>query len=572
MLISILMMPSFAAGKMDYANDAPGGTVTNADEFVAALGKENAIKVSETEIKLVNSVIIQKTIEITNGNYKLSSLGCTIYRGFEKGSLFFLNGSSLSQRPSLSIGVANAEMIGDGIEPNLTIDGCKDLYPAADGSLIMLKGGATLNVYGSTLLTNAYNIGMGAAIFAELGMHSEVDYSTPLEPNILLKNCVIEKCSAELGGGAIAFVGYYDSVNVGNLNIQNVNFTENTSTNEMGVGAGGSVYAVGGVVNIATAKFMDNIADNGAAVYIASEGKLSDITAEYNTAKFSGGVIYIGATEDVAGDVSISNLVAHKNKSEGNGGVITNDGTLIGLSLYFTENECALNGGGVYNTGSFAMQEGSLMNNDAEISGGGVYCKGEKSIFILSGGEINSNESAFAGAIYSEGVVEINGGAVGRNDSAEPHLVLKGKVVFGKNASVMGSNTIGLCITKDKNGNENIPHIELTGASTVLDYMYVGFFSEKTDKEGNVTGYKTENKSGRNIFIGTEDDIKNTEKWYIVYSKGPVSYVIKENGTLSARFIYLPIWTWFIIVPAIGVGGYFGYRKFSPLIKNKKAK
>ena len=73
-LIAIFMIPSFAAGKMDYANYAPGGMVSNADEFVAALGKENAIKVSETEIKLTNSIIVQQTIEITNGNYKLTGL------------------------------------------------------------------------------------------------------------------------------------------------------------------------------------------------------------------------------------------------------------------------------------------------------------------------------------------------------------------------------------------------------------------------------------------------------------------------------------------------------------------
>ncbi|MBE6610537.1 MAG: hypothetical protein E7634_07700 [Ruminococcaceae bacterium] len=572
MLFAVLLIPSFAAGNMDYANDAPGGTVTSADEFVAALGSENAVKVSETEIKLKNSIVLQKTIEITNGRYTLKSQGCIIYRGFEKGALFFLNGSSLSQRPSLSLGVASTAMIEEGVEPNLTIDGCKDIYPKADGSLIMLKGGATLNVYGSTLLTNASNTGMGGAVYAELGEHSEVDYSTPLEPTVLLRNCKIEKCSADIAGGAVAFVGCYDGFNVGSLTVENVSFPANTSVNETGTGAGGSIYALGGTVNVATATFTENIADNGAAVYIASEGRMSNITAEYNTAKVSGGVVYVGATNEVDGEVSIENLVAHQNKSEGNGGVITNEGILLGLSLYCTQNECALNGGGIYNTGVFEMKEGSFMNNDAGVSGGGAYCKGEKSVFILSGGEINSNESPFAGAIYSEGAVEINGGAVGRNDSAEPHLVLKGKVVFGKNASVLGSNTIGLCITEDQNGNENIPYIELTGASTVLDYMYVGFFREKTDKDGIVTGYKMANKSGRSVFVGTEEDIKNTEKWYIAYYRGPLSYVINEDGTLSPRFIHLPIWAWFIIVPALGAGGFFGYKKIKPLIKNKKAK
>ena len=463
-------------------------------------------------------------------------------------------------------------MIEDGVEPNLILDGCKDIYPKADGSLIMLKGGATLNVYGSTLLTNASNTGMGGAIFAELGEHRESDYSTPLEPTVLLKNCKIEKCSAELAGGAVAFVGCYDGVNVGSLTVENVLFPANTSVNETGTGAGGSIYTVGGTVSITTATFTENTADNGAAVYIASEGQLSNITAEYNTAKVSGGVIYVGSTDMLDGAVSIENLMAHQNKSEGNGGVITNEGTLLGLSLYITQNECALNGGGIYNTGAFEMKEGSFMNNDAGLSGGGVYCMGEKSLFILSGGEVNSNESAFAGAIYSEGVVEINGGAVGRNDSAEPHLVLKGKVKFGKNASVLGSNTIGLCITEDKNGNQNIPYIEITGASTVLDYMYVGFFREKTDKDGNVTGYATSNKSGRSVFVGTAEDIKNTEKWYIAYYRGPLSYVINEDGTLSPRFLYLPIWAWFIIVPALGAGGFFGYKKIKPLIKNKKSK
>ena len=571
MLILLLMIPSFALGNMDYANEAPGGVVSNADEFVAALGKENAVKVSEREIKLKNSVVLESTITITNGTYTLNSLGCTIYRGFEQGALFLLDGSSLSQHPSLSFGRVNAEMTADGIEPDLTLDGCKDVYPNADGSLVIVKGGATLNVYGSILLKNAYNIGMGGAIFVELGVQDEGSYSTPLEPTVLLKNCKIEHCSAELGGGAVAFIGYYNMIDVGYLSIQNVSFTGNTSANELGLGAGGAIYSVGGTVNVATATFTECVSDKGGAMYIASEAIISDVTAENNLAKVGGGVLYVGAEEDIAGKVTINNLYATNNKSEGNAGVIENNGTVTANGIYFSSNECSRNGGTVYNRGTFIMQEGSMLHNDAGVSGGGVYCEGEKSVFKLEGGEINSNDAVFAGALFSDVLVEITGGAVGRNDSAEPHLVLKGIVKFGKNANVLGSNTIGLCITKNEDGTDNVPIIEIDGASTILDYMYVGFFREKTDKDGSVTGYKTANKSGRAVFVGNADDIKSSEKWYVVYSKGPVSYTIRENGTLSPRFLFLPVWAWFIIVPALSAGGFFGYKKINTLVKKKKA-
>lgn len=571
MLFLLLMIPSFASGHMEYANEAPGGVVSNADEFIAALGKENAVKVSENEIKLINSVVLESTITITNGTYTLNSLGCTIYRGFEQGALFLLDGSTISQRPSLSFGRVNAEMTASGIEPDLTIDGCKELYPKAEGSLIMLKGSAVLNVYGRILLTNAANAMMGGAIFAEIGTQDEGDYNTPLEPTVNLKNCKIEKCSAEMGGGAVAFIGYYNMIDVGFLSIQNVSFTGNTSVNELGMGAGGAIYSVGGTVNVATAMFTECVSDKGGAMYIASEAILSDVTAENNLAKVGGGVLYVGAEEDIAGNVTLNNMYATNNKSDGDAGVIENNGTVTANGIYFSNNECSRNGGTIYNSGTFIMKEGSILHNDAGFSGGGVYSKGKNSVFKLEGGEINSNDSVFAGAIYSDGLVEITGGAVGRNDSAEPHLVLKGTVKFGKNANVLGSNTIGLCITKDKEGNENVPIIEIDGASTILDYMYVGFFREKTDKDGNVTGYKTANKSGRAVFVGNADDIKNSEKWYIVYSNGLLSYTIKENGTLSPRFLFLPIWAWGIIIPVLGAGGFFGYKKISALVKKKKA-
>ena len=83
-------------------------------------------------------------------------------------------------------------------------------------------------------------------------------------------------------------------------------------------------------------------------------------------------------------------------------------------------------------------------------------------------------------------------------------------------------------------------------------------------------GYKTANKGGRAVFSGDEADIKNTVKWYVFYSKGPVSYVLKSTGELSTRFIFLPVWTWFIIIPVVGAGGYFGYKKISVLVKKKK--
>jgi len=570
--LAIFALPAFSASNMDYANDAPGGNVSNADELVAAFGKENATKVSETEVKLINSVILKKTINITNGNYTITALGCTVYRGFENGPLIMLDGSDIKQRPRLSLGRNESAMVTDGVEPDLVLDGCSELYPEADGSLIVVKGGAELNVYGKTQLTNAKNTGMGGAIFVELGLQTEADYSTPLEPKVFLKNCRIDKCSAELGGGAVAFVGYYNLYNVGTLTIDNVIFDKNTSENQLGSGNGGAIYMYGGEITVNTAKFTESKADNGAAMYICAKATLNDITAENNTANLSGGVLHVGESQHFESNVVLNDMFATKNVSNGNGGVVTNEGTLVGAEVYFTENDCTLNGGGVYNTGSFAMQEGSIMHNDAGISGGGIYCSGKNSVFMLIGGEVNSNDSAFAGAIYSEGSVDITGGAVGRNDSAEPHLVLKGKIRFGKDASIMGSNTVGLCITKDENGNDVIPIIELTGASTVLDYMYVGFFKEKIDKDGTVTGYKTANKGGRAVFKGDESDIKNTVKWYVVYSKGPVSYVLKDTGALSTRFIFLPVWTWFIIVPALGAGGYFGYKKTTELIKKKKEK
>lgn len=558
-------LSAFAYGNIDYANDAPGGNVANIDEFIKALGEDNAIKVSETEIKLINSVVLNQKINITNGKYTLTALGCTIYRGFSSGPLIELDGSTIGQSPSLSLGKADSAAVLEGIEPDLIIDGCADTYPNAYGALIMGKGDVDVNVYGKVEIRNASNTEMGGAIYVELGIQTESDYKTPLEPNVTIKNCVFKNCSAGIGGGAVAMYCYFEGYNAGNLVIENVRFTGNSSP----TGMGGAIYTYGGNIDATTLFLNDNTADKGGAIYCASKGEINDIESSNNKAISFGGVLYGGADNYISAELTLFDFYAENNSSEKDGGVIVNEGKMIGKQLYFSGNTCNRNGGALYNTGSFELQEGSFMHNEALVSGGGVYCTGTNSQFILTGGEVNSNDAKFAGAIYCGGTLKVTGGAIGRNDSLEPHLVLKGKVIFGVNANILASNTIGLCVTKDKNGNEYVPVIEIDGEPTTTYRMYTGFYREKLDDEGNVVKYTRANKNSRFVFLGSDDVIKLASKYYCIESGPIVSYIIKEDGYLSFRFLKLPVWAWCLILPAAGAAGYAGYRFALPVIKQK---
>ena len=257
-LLSVLALPmSYAqSGGAEYAFHVKGGTVKSAgadglNELLAAFTGEDGtpyaqkVEGKENAIELVENIVLDAPVRITNGSYRIYGRYLSIYRGFDGQEPMFLilgigqNASSL---------VFEDSGTGEWSTPNLTLDGNSSEFPNASTGMIMLKGRASLTVNKGVLMTNSSTSAYGGAIYAELA--EEGFERSPLAPQVELDNCMITNCYAQLGGGAIAMLAYYSGTDGGRLSITNSILKNNRSDSTEVNGLGGAVYSVGGDVKM----------------------------------------------------------------------------------------------------------------------------------------------------------------------------------------------------------------------------------------------------------------------------------------------------------------------------------
>lgn len=549
MLFSLL--PASGSGSLDYAYTAPGGSVESLEELIAALGsddfgKPNAqpINGSDTEIRLLNNVILQSPIVITKGGYRIVGGGCTIARGFDNGSLIVLDGSALHE-PSLELERDYGSEYTESDEANLIFDGNSSAHPEANGSLISVIGKAKLTLNSRVLFRGAVTSGNGGA----LSITSALDGEHAYYPEVRIFACRFINCNAA-NGGAVYFNVSSPSVPAdkrgGTLSIEKSFFTSCGADSD-----GGALYTLGGRAVISDTAFKENSAKRGGAAYICSEAELKLIPMDDNTASESGGGIYCGKDE-ASGEMcemSIINIMALGNHSDGVGGLITNNGVVIVSSFYSDGNTASGNGGGIYNTGSFAYTEGSIINCKSGVFGGAVY-SASGAVFVMSGGEINSNTALYGGAIYSEGYFEMSGGAVGNNRGGAPEVIFKGETAMSGSAVVSNKNIIGLCIYKDADGKEIVPVIRLKGELTNKAIQKAAFYCESI--ENGVYSYSPANSAGRKLFDGEAAFIASAVKVFDIEGSFFKSYDVGADGTLYYKFPLMPIWAWILTIVGVG--------------------
>ncbi len=536
------VITSIGAGNLDYAESAPGGSVSNIDELIAAFGVDSfgnpnaSVMQEETgEIRLRNSVILQSPIIIKEGSYRLVGGGCTIARGFEEGSLIVLDGSN-GQTPSLELERNYGSEYGESDEANIILDGNSEDFPVADGSLISVNGGARLTLNSRVLFRNAVSSVSGGA----LSINSIESSGKVFSPEVNIFACRINNCRA-YDGGAIYFDGTVSGEG-GKLTIEKSFFTDCSAEND-----GGAIYTVGGRIVLTDVEMSANSAKRGGGAYICSEAELSNMSMNENTASISGGGLFCGKDSDSGKicEMSIISIMALDNHSEGVGGMLTNEGILVVNGFYSDGNSASGDGGSVYNTGSFAYTDGSMVNGESGGRGGAVY-SASSGIFVMSGGEINSNTALFGGAVYSEGYFEMSGGAVGNNRGGTPEVIVKGETVMNGSAVVSNKNVIGLCIYTDQSGNEVVPVIKLTGELTNKAEQRVAFYRE-TD-----SGYKLANAAGMAVFQGDDAFIASAVKVFKVEGSFFRSYGIEADGSLFYKFPLMPVWAWLLTLLGVG--------------------
>ncbi|HBX35434.1 MAG TPA: hypothetical protein DEF63_06760, partial [Cyanobacteria bacterium UBA11440] len=205
--------------------------------------------------------------------------------------------------------------------------------------------------------------------------------------------------------------------NDGSLTLQYAQFGLNNTVYNQAVN-GGAIYS-SGILKLTTNRFYNNVAENGGAIYIDSQGKSSTSITSNTFLKNSasnGGAVFVesGYVNILKSTFGSANDKTSGNVAEINGGAIYNVGsvdnnkTSVSASKFYYNN--AVLGGAIYNNGIMTDSK-SLYNYNTADNGGAVF---NENSLIVSGSSYTANSANLnGGAIYNSGsMVSYSKGAV----------------------------------------------------------------------------------------------------------------------------------------------------------------
>lgn len=473
---SVYANTATAAGGGIYAN---GNTLTlnqsNVNDNVAA-GNGGGIYAARGAINLTSSKV--------NSNSSTSGEGGGIF-GVNNPGLGTVANIALSQ----SVIASNSARAGGGI-----------------------RGGGTLNISNSSILSNAATNGNGGGIATEgnltvtqskvnansasgfgggiagLGMtltQSEVISNTAAfgggiyGTNIALTQSQLSSNRALTGGGLWA---------TGNLSI---NQSSVVATNSATSGNGGGIRADAGSHTIVNSSILSNEASSGSGGGIWTSGNLavtgSRVASNTATGNSGGGGIFgvnVTLTESelssntapngggirVTGNLTINQLSTVSNNKANNGdggGILTGAGTHTFADSMIASNEASNNGGGLYADGTFILTSVTMEDNKAGFDGGSILIPTTG----VGGGAVTSfrgNTARWGASIYNWGVFSITTSIVESNIAQEGGggILNRGQLTITnssitKNGTVAGGPGLGGGIANWSDQNKVLP-VELS--------------------------------------------------------------------------------------------------------------
>ena len=563
-LSCIFAFPVFADGEASYAEVAPGGSVSSIEDVATAFGGEENVTAraegEEIRIYFEKSIKLLSPVVIKSGTYRIFGRDCSLFRGFENGSLIVLDGSD-GNGPKLIIEEKSLTDWETGKTAIFTFDGNKSDFPTAKGALITVKGNGRLTLDGKVLFKNALSTELGGAISVEAVQNGDGYFS----PSVSLNYCKITECYSLVGGGGIALVGGKNGE--GEVILTDVIMEKNEAVSTGKSAKGGALYVSGGTVKLSGSfQLANNKADIGGTAYIAGYAELEGGSVRDSAATVSGGAFYCGVDTErgTSGTIAMNNTYVSYGISDGNGGAITNEGTLlIGGSTYLTDCKAKGDGGAVYNLGSFGFSSGDIITNKADGKAGAIY-NGLSGILIVSGGRISSNDASLCGGIYSEGVFEFKGGSIGKSLGSAPQNLVSGIMRIGDSATFTDTEVIGILL---KDGTENTV-ISVTGKLTSRVKQTVAFYKTVTDKNGADT-VKLANGGGMRVFASENAEaLLSAVKGFKVQGEGLKNYKISSDGALAFKLPLMPLWGWILTVIAL-IGATVGVIFAVKYFKNK---
>ena len=197
--------------------------------------------------------------------------------------------------------------------------------------------------------------------------------------NIEILNSTFNNNSASNNGGSVI-----SSALNSNLKISNSTFINNRINNIEG--KGGALYIGGSTTSSISAKFVDNLALDGGAIYVARLSK-SNITnsifinnkAGNENKQGDGGAINIGA-----GDHQIKTSIFMNNSATNGGAVSVHSGRPVYISnSTFDKNMAFKCGGAVFNYGDGSVTNCNFTNNLAKDRGGAFIDTGRQDTYNI---------------------------------------------------------------------------------------------------------------------------------------------------------------------------------------------
>ncbi len=266
-------------------------------------------------IKIEKPVTIatDKTHTISkNGNgalFLVGEGGALTLRGIE-GAQIIIDGSGIEQ----SSGIIRVEKSGTLHMEYCTLQNSHILYKSAQNGAALSLGGGKAEISHCTFNNNSSRLGGAIFISSNTGYQiadSTFEENTAEEGGALyianapatLSNCTFKNNTSAIWGGAL--VGYSGCV----IDIENTNFTNNSSP------IGGAIY-LDGTIRMTGGSIRQNTADEGAAIYYrrtVGGGRTltinGDTMIEGNTSK-TGSALYLnGTVEELSADLSQGDCV-----------------------------------------------------------------------------------------------------------------------------------------------------------------------------------------------------------------------------------------------------------------------
>ncbi|MBR2460588.1 MAG: hypothetical protein IKB34_05110 [Clostridia bacterium] len=581
---SVTALTAMAATQTPLGSPAPGGEVTTTEELVAALGGEQNASIGKDgyTVYLSKDILLNGTIHITEGIYRIVGRGCTVYRGFTNGAMFQLTAVSLTDKdgqaielPSLTFGIPLSLDEQDLENPDLILDGNSSAFTSAvTGPIVAMLGQTHVTVNPATLMTNNRSGAPGGAFYLEsfrLG-----DEYSPLAPTLYVNGGKISDNTSLIDGGAIAAFGNLNGSGSGEIQLNGCMITGNRVENELSEGRGGAVFSEGCRVILNSSELSSNVADLGGAVYTCYETLISNCVFKLNRAGVSGGVIYADTFTtpgshgvSYAANVELISSYMSENSSEGEGGAITNHGKFTfaesGLS-YVSDNSAVGDGAAIKNTGELILSSGQIYSNETTKGRGGIYNSGK---LDFKGADLRLNSAVIGGGIYNIGTFNFTAGCTyGNKCTAEyaPQIANLG-IMTMQGSFVIEKDIIGYFpIMDEASGKMTYTVTDMMGEITTNEIFSVAFYEALP--EGEIEKCVLANEKGLCAFSGLSRFTKTASERTRVFHNGFGSYKVDSNGCISFVFPIMPIWAWILCIAGVA-GGAFGAVFF--IRKRKKA-